>query len=78
MLRRPRFAAGDLTYHVLNRHVGRLPLFEKSADYVTFVAKRWGHYEMGRLSGLGESNEIKQLHETDRLHPPEMTGRISI
>lgn len=30
MPRRPRLAAGD---HVLNRRVGRLPLFEKPADY---------------------------------------------
>jgi len=29
MPRRPRLAAGDLAYHVLNRRVGRLPLFEK-------------------------------------------------
>lgn len=28
MPRRPRLAAGDLAYHVLNRLVGRLPLFE--------------------------------------------------
>ncbi len=27
MPRRPRLAAGDLAYHVLNRRVGRLPLF---------------------------------------------------
>ena len=26
MPRRPRLAAGDLAYHVLNRRVGRLPL----------------------------------------------------
>ena len=36
MPRRPRLAAGDLAYHVLNRRVGRLPLFEKPADYATF------------------------------------------
>jgi hypothetical protein len=29
----PRLAAGDLAYHVLNRRGGRLPLFEKPADY---------------------------------------------
>ena len=33
MPRRPRLAAGDLAYHVLNRRVGRLPLFHKPADY---------------------------------------------
>ena len=36
MPRRPRLAAGDLAYHVLNRRVGRLPLFEKPADYAAF------------------------------------------
>ena len=36
MPRRPRLAAGDLAYHVLNRRVGRLPLFEKPADYPAF------------------------------------------
>ncbi len=36
MPRRPRLAAGDLAYHVLNRRVGRLPLFEKPADYIAF------------------------------------------
>lgn len=36
MPRRPRFAAGGLAYHVLNRRAGRLPLFEKPADYAAF------------------------------------------
>jgi putative transposase len=36
MPRRPRLVAGDLAYHVLNRRVGRLPLFEKSTDYAAF------------------------------------------
>ena len=36
MPRRPRLAAGDLAYHVLNRRVGRLPLFDKTADYAAF------------------------------------------
>jgi len=36
MPRRPRLAAGDLTYHALNRRVGRLPLFEKLSDYAAF------------------------------------------
>ena len=36
MPRRPRLAVGDLAYHVLNRRVGRLPLFEKPADYAAF------------------------------------------
>lgn len=36
MPRRPRLAAGDLTYHVLNRRVGQLPLFEEPADYAAF------------------------------------------
>ena len=36
MPRRPRLAAGDLAYHVLNRRVGRLGLFEKPTDYAAF------------------------------------------
>ena len=36
MPRRPRLAAGDLAYHVLNRRVGRLPPFDKPTDYTTF------------------------------------------
>jgi putative transposase len=36
MPRRPRLAAGDLAYHVLNRRVGRLQLFEEPADYAAF------------------------------------------
>lgn len=36
MPRRPRIATGGLAYHVLNRRVGRLPLFEKPADYAAF------------------------------------------
>lgn len=36
MLRRLRVAAGSLAYHVLNRRVGRLPLFEKPDDYAAF------------------------------------------
>jgi len=36
MPRRPRVATGGLAYHVLNRRVGRLPLFEKPADYAAF------------------------------------------
>jgi REP element-mobilizing transposase RayT len=36
MPRRPRLATGGLAYHVLNRRVGRLSLFEKPADYFAF------------------------------------------
>lgn len=36
MPRRPRLAAGDLAYHVLNRRVGRLSLFEQPSDYAAF------------------------------------------
>ena len=36
MPRRPRLTAGDLAYHVLNRRVGRLQLFDKPADYAAF------------------------------------------
>ena len=36
MPRTARFAPGGLVYHVLNRAVARLPLFEKTADYEAF------------------------------------------
>lgn len=36
MPRRPRIAPGGLVYHVLNRAVARLALFEKDADYEAF------------------------------------------
>lgn len=36
MPRRPRVATGGLVYHILNRRVGRLPLFESDKDYLAF------------------------------------------
>jgi putative transposase len=46
MPRRPRFASGGFVYHVLNRAVGRGPIFEKEGDYAAFMkvlreAKEW-------------------------------------
>jgi putative transposase len=32
----PRQAPGGIVYHVLNRAVARLPLFQKPADYDAF------------------------------------------
>ncbi len=37
MSRGPRQTPGGLVYHVLNRAVARLPLFEKPADYAAFL-----------------------------------------
>jgi putative transposase len=37
MARGPRYAPGGFVYHVLNRGVARLPLFEKPADYAAFL-----------------------------------------
>jgi putative transposase len=37
MARGPRHAPGGFVYHVLNRAVARLPLFEKPADYDAFL-----------------------------------------
>jgi putative transposase len=37
MTRGPRYAPGGIVYHVLNRGVARLPLFEKPADYEAFL-----------------------------------------
>ncbi|MCY2954266.1 MAG: transposase [Planctomycetota bacterium] len=36
MARHARVAPGGLVYHVLNRSVARLPLFEKEGDYLAF------------------------------------------
>ncbi len=36
MARRLRIDRGGLVYHVLNRRVGRLPLFERDGDYAAF------------------------------------------
>src|SRR5207248_5933759 len=36
MPRHPRQVPGGYLYHVLNRAVARLPLFEKPADYAAF------------------------------------------
>ncbi len=36
MPRRPRHATGGIVYHVLNRRVGRQPLFQKPSDYSAF------------------------------------------
>ena len=36
MPRRPRHSTGGIAYHVLNRRVGRLELFEKPFDYSAF------------------------------------------
>lgn len=36
MPRRLRLATGGIAYHVLNRRAGRLPLFQKAADYAAF------------------------------------------
>ncbi len=36
MPRRPRLSTGGLAYHVLNRRVGRMALFEEPADYQAF------------------------------------------
>ena len=32
----PRLSTGGIAYHVLNRRVGRLELFEKPTDYFSF------------------------------------------
>src|SRR5438105_4677927 len=37
MPRRPRLCPGGLVYHVLNRAVARLPLFDKDSDYDAFL-----------------------------------------
>ena len=55
MPRRPRLATGGIAYHVLNRRVGRLPLFEKPADYRAFE-KILGEAIEFRLPGSDQCN----------------------
>lgn len=45
MPRRPRFATGGIAYHILNRRVSRLPLFEKPGDYTSFARILAAAYE---------------------------------
>jgi putative transposase len=47
--RRLRIATSGIVYHVLNRRVGRLPLFEKPADYVAFEKILEEAYDRTRL-----------------------------
>ncbi len=42
---------GGIVYHVLNRRVGRLPIFEKDSDYAAFVKILNDPYSTVRLSG---------------------------
>lgn len=49
MPRRPRLATGGLAYHVLNRRVGRLSLFDKPADYAAFETILHAAYTRTRI-----------------------------
>ncbi len=49
MPRRPRIAAGGLAYHVLNRRVSRLPLFETPHDYAAFEKVLQEAYDQTRV-----------------------------
>ena len=66
MPRRPRLAAGARAYHVLNRRVGRLPLFDKPADYAAFEKI---------LTRLGSGLAIQHLEE--RGGPPAGLSFVS-
>lgn len=49
MPRRPRVATGGLAYHVLNRRIARLPLFEKPGDYAAFEQILQEAYDRTRI-----------------------------
>ena len=49
MPRRLRVSTGGLVYHVLNRRIGRLPLFEKSGDYAAFEQILQEAYDRTRI-----------------------------
>ena len=67
MPRRPRFAAGDLTYHVLNHRVGRLTLFEKPADYTAFETI---HAEAHSQTG----SHCRLMFDAESLVPPALAS----
>lgn len=64
MPRRPRLAAGDLAYHVLNRRVGRLPLFGTPADYAA------------RTNGREQS--APPIHAHSRYRPCDIALRFAL
>jgi putative transposase len=43
MPRTARGAPGGMVFHILNRAVARMPLFEKAADYHAFGRRRAGN-----------------------------------
>ena len=49
MPRRPRIATGGIVYHVLNRRVGRLPLFQTSHEYAAFEQILREAYALSRI-----------------------------
>ena len=73
MPRRPRLAAGDLAYHVLNRRVGPTvdaPLATKVGFYGWQSVLGWN-----RLCGLGDG--LKTDREK-RLSTPLLSSRIQV
>ncbi len=62
MPRRPRIATGGIVYHVLNRRVGRLPLFQTRKDYEAFERVLREAYESSHVRILAyESSHVRIL-----------------
>jgi len=74
MPRRPRVATGGLVYHVLNRRVGRLQLFEKPGDYVAFEQILQDAYDRTRIRILAYSLMPNHWH---LLLWPRQDGELS-
>jgi hypothetical protein len=61
MPRRPRLAAGDLAYHVLNRRVGRLLLFDKPGEQKGDRLLITGTYGR-KTEKISETDAIRACH----------------
>ena len=66
MPRRSRLATGGLVYHVLNRRVGRLPLFETPMDYAAFEKVLQEAYEQ---TGIWIAAQERSLLELGKMGP---------
>jgi hypothetical protein len=69
MPRRPRLAAGDIAYHVLNRRVGRLALFGLAATNGKAIWNGIDTAATGTANGLKRKDSRPRFCSTARLKP---------
>ncbi len=60
MPRSARVAPGGMVFHVINRGIGRMDLFEKEQDYIAFDADKGTFWF---LTGRNPSSLIDGKHE---------------